>query len=95
MDAVLRAKNPRPKARGKTSHGKSLLSTRGPSSGPRESAVVHSAQMSLLSFSDDSERSDNDPAVVSTMEILSVAGSDDPAMVQEKEARSTGGAQSR
>ena len=95
MDAVLRAKNPRPKARGKTSHGKSLLSSGDASSGPRESAVVHTAQTSLLSFSDDTERSDDDPAVVSTMEILSVAGSDGPAIAQEKEARSTGGATSR
>jgi hypothetical protein len=95
MDAVLRAKNPRPNARGKPSHGKSLLSIRGTPSGPRESAVVHSAQTSPLSFSDDTERSDNDPAVVNTMEILSVVGRDDPAIAQEKEARSTGGTRSR
>lgn len=95
MDAILRAKNPRPKARGSPSHGKSLLSSGDASSGPRESAVVHSAQTSHLSFSDDTGRSDDDPAVVSTMDILSVAGSDGPAIAQEKEARSTGGATSR
>jgi len=91
MDAVHRAKNPRPKARGKSSHGKSLLSKRDASSDPRESAVVHIAQMSLLSFSDETEKSDNDPAVVRTMEILSVAEGDVSAVVQEKEARSAGG----
>jgi len=39
--------------------------------------------------------SDNDPAVASTVENLSVAGSDEPAAVQEKEARSSGGIPSR
>jgi hypothetical protein len=47
--------------------------------------------MSLLSFSDETGMGDNDPAVVRTVETLSVAGSDGPASAQEKEARSGGG----
>jgi hypothetical protein len=35
--------------------------------------------------------SDNDPAVVRTVENLSVVGSDTPIIAQEKEARTTGG----
>jgi hypothetical protein len=34
---------------------------------------------------------DDDPAVVITVKTLSVVGIDDPAAVQEKEARSGGG----
>jgi len=34
---------------------------------------------------------DNDPAVERTVETLTVAGSDTPAIRQEKEARSVGG----
>jgi hypothetical protein len=49
---------------------------RGPTSGSGESAAVHCC--------------DNDPAVVRTVETLSVAGGDDPAQRQEKEARSLG-----
>jgi hypothetical protein len=83
------------KARKKPSQGKSLLSKEGPSSGSGESAAVHFAQSSLLSFSDGPEMSDNDPAVERTVETLSVAGSDAPALRQEKEARSVGGIPSR
>ncbi len=71
--------------------GKSLLSKKEPSSGSGESAAVRYAQMSLLCFGDKSEKSDNDPAVVRTVETLAVAGSDAPAFKQEKEARSSGG----
>jgi hypothetical protein len=39
--------------------------------------------------------SDDDPAVVSTVETLSVVGSDEPTSIQEKEARSSGGIPSR
>ena len=49
--------------------------------------VVHSAQSSLFSFGDGTKVSDNDPAVGRTVENLSVAGSDMPAVVQEEEAR--------
>ncbi|MDF1538607.1 MAG: hypothetical protein P1Q69_06870 [Candidatus Thorarchaeota archaeon] len=77
------------------SRGKSLLSVKGPTSGPRESAAVHHAQSSLLRFSDGTEKGDNDPAVGRTVETLSVAGSDGPARRQEKETRSAGGIPSR
>ncbi len=60
-----------------------------------ESAAVHFVQSDFASFSDETGESDNDPAVVRTVETLSVAGSDDPASVQEKEARSSGGIPSR
>ncbi|MHA1288904.1 MAG: hypothetical protein ACTSPB_16050 [Candidatus Thorarchaeota archaeon] len=58
------------------SQGKSLLSKKESTSGSGESAAVHFAQRSLLCFGDKSMMSDNDPAVVSTMETLAVAGSD-------------------
>ncbi len=74
-----------------SSRGKSLLSKKGPSSGSGESAAVHFVQSDLTSFSDGTGKSDNDPAVVRTVEILSVAGSDVPAFKQEKEARTSGG----
>ena len=90
VDAVRSA---RLKARRKksSSQGKSLLSKKELPSSSGESAAVHCAQTSLLSFGDKSEKSDNDPAVVRTMERLTVAGSDVPAFKQEKEARSSGG----
>ncbi len=75
--------------------GKSLLSKKESTSGSGESAAVHFAQSSLLSFGDKSKMSDNDPAVVRTVEMLSVAGSDNPVLKQEKEARSSGGIPSR
>ncbi len=91
------ARSTRLKARKKksSSKGKSLLSTNGPSSGSGESAAVHFVQSDLLYFGDKSKMSDNDPAVVRTVETLSVAGSDAPACKQEKEARTTGGIPSR
>jgi len=87
--AVARSKLP--KARRSTSQGKSLLSKKELSSSLRESAVVHHAQLSLLSFSDGTEMGDDDQAVESTVETLSVAGSDEPESRQEKETRSVGG----
>ncbi len=74
-----------------SSQGKSLLSKMEQSSGSGESAAVHFAQTSLLRFGDKSEKSDNDPAVVRTMENLAVAGSDASVSIQEKETRSSGG----
>ena len=59
------------------------------------SAVVHFVQSDLVSFSDETGESDNDPAVASTVETLSVVGSDEPTSTQEKEARSSGGIPSR
>ena len=49
------------------------------------------AQTSVLSFSDESGMGDNDLAVERTVKTLYVAGSDTPAVGQEKEARSVGG----
>ncbi|TFH05945.1 MAG: hypothetical protein E4H14_11735 [Candidatus Thorarchaeota archaeon] len=77
--------------RNSTSKGKSLLSVKEQTSGSGESAAVHFVQSDLASFSDEAGESDNDPAVVRTVETLSVVGSDVPTSVQEKEARSSGG----
>jgi len=95
--SVQAGKRSRLKARKKksSSKGKSLLSTKEPTSGSGESAAVHYAQTSLVSFSDGANKSDNDPAVVKTVETLSVTGSDVPVYKQEKEARSSGGIPSR
>jgi len=78
-----------------SSKGKSSLSKKEPASGSGESAAVHFVQSDLVSFSDGTRKSDNDPAVVSTVETLTVAGSDTSAFKQEKEARSSGGIPSR
>jgi transposase len=87
-----RARRARPKAQQKKpSQGKSLLPNKGQTSDPRESVAVHFVQSDLVSFSDEAIESDNDPAVVSTVETLSVTGSDAPVSTQEKEARSSGG----
>jgi hypothetical protein len=90
--ALDKARRARLKARRKKpSRGKSLLSKREPTSGSGESAVVHDVQTDLVSFSDEAGESDDDPAVVRTVENLSVTGSDVPALKQEKEARAEGG----
>ena len=94
--SVQTGKHSRLKARKKKpSQGKSLLSKKEQSSGSGESAAVHFVQPDLASFSDETGESDNDPAVVKTVEMLSVAGSDVPVVKQEKEARSSGGIPSR
>ncbi|MHA1633790.1 MAG: zinc ribbon domain-containing protein [Candidatus Thorarchaeota archaeon] len=87
----------RPKARKKkpSFKGKSLLSTKESTSDFGESAAVHFVQSDLISFSDEASKSDNDPAVERTVEILSVAGSDALVVKQEKEARTSGGIPSR
>ena len=91
-NAVSRSTRSLPKARGKvSSRRKSLLSMKSGVSHSGESAAVHRAQTSLLSFSDASGMSDNNPAVARTVKTLSVAGSDTSVIVQEKEARSVGG----
>ena len=80
----------------KPSQGKSLLSSKDQTtSNLGESAAVHFVQSDLASFSDGTGESDNDPAVGSTMETLSVVGSDAPTSTQEKEATSSGGIPSR
>ncbi len=88
LDKVRRAP---PKARRKSSKGKSLLSEKEQSSGSRESAAVHFVQSDLASISDETGESDDDPAVARTVENLTVAVSDDTASGQKKEARSSGG----
>ncbi|MBN2229870.1 MAG: hypothetical protein JW779_09790 [Candidatus Thorarchaeota archaeon] len=86
----------RPKAQEKLpSRGKSLLSIKGPLSSSGESAAVHFVQLNLTSYSDGAGMSDDDPAVESTVEMLTVAGSDDSALKQEKETRSVGGIPTR
>ncbi len=77
------------------SNGKSSLSKKRDLSISGESAAVHYVQTDFLSFGDDIEERDNDPAVVRTVETLSVVGSDAPALVQEEEARTEGGTPSR
>lgn len=94
-DAILKAKSPRPKAQGRKSRGMSLLSKKGQSSSPGESAASHHVQMDLLTFSDESERGENDRAVEKTVETISAADSDVSAMKQDEEARSVGGVASR
>ena len=92
-----KARCARLKARKKKSSsiGKSLLSKKESSSDSGESAAVHFVQSDLACFSDGAGESDNDPAVASTVETLSVTGSDVPVVEQEKEARSSGGIPSR
>jgi IS605 OrfB family transposase len=91
-DSVTAGKSSRLKTRKKrTSQGKSLLPYKGDTSHSGESAAVHFAQTSLLSFGDKTRMSDNDPAVVNTVEKLSAVGIDAPISRQEKEARSAGG----
>jgi transposase len=96
QDSVQAGKCSRLKARKKKpSQGKSLLSKKEQTSGSGESAAVHFAQTRLIGFGDESNMSDDDPAVVRTVETLTVVGSDAPTSTQEKEARSSGGIPSR
>ena len=97
-DAVQRAgKRPRLKTKGKTSSSRrrSLLSSKGQISDLGESAAVHHVQSDLLSFGDEAELCDKNPAVVKDAETLSVTGNDTPRRRQEKEARTVGGIPSR
>ncbi|MDF1537457.1 MAG: transposase [Candidatus Thorarchaeota archaeon] len=80
-----------PRISKRLSRGKSLLSKQEPTSGSGESAAVHYVQSDLVSISDGAGKGDNDPAVEKTVETLTVAGSDESAQRQEKEARSVGG----
>jgi len=88
--ARLKARKKKP-----SSKGKSLLSKKEPTSGSGESAAFHFVQSDLACFSDGTSESDNDPAVVKTLETLTVARSDVLVSKQEKEARSSGGIPSR
>jgi len=78
-----------------SSRGMSLLSSKESTSGSGESAAIRSVQTDLLCFGDKSKKSDNDLAVVRTVETLSVAGIDVLEIKQEKETRSSGGILSR
>lgn len=91
------ARSTRPKARGKirSSRGKSLLSKRSIVLDSGESAAIHQAQTSLFDFGDKIEMGDNDPTVESTVEKLSVVGTNTPTTKQKKEAKTMGGIQSR
>lgn len=96
QDSIQAEKRSRLKAHKKnSSKGKSLLSIKESTSGSGESAAVHYVQLDLASFSDGMSKSDNDPAVVKTMETLTVTGVDVPEIRQEKETRSSGGIPSR
>ncbi len=79
------------KSSNKSSKGKSSLSKKELTSGSGESVAVHFVRLDLVNPSDEIDESDNDPAVVSTVETLSVTGCDAPVLKQEKEARSSGG----
>ncbi|MHA1421110.1 MAG: hypothetical protein ACTSSD_03330 [Candidatus Thorarchaeota archaeon] len=70
--SVQAGKHSRLKARKKksSSKGKSLLSKKESTSSSGESAAVHFVQSDLTSFSDGTGESDDDPAVVRTMETL-------------------------
>jgi hypothetical protein len=85
------AQSSRPKARGNKSHGKSLLPAKGESSTPRESAVIHHTQSSLLDFGDRIKMDDNDLAVESTVETRTVVEGDNSTSQQTKETKSVGG----
>jgi len=89
--ALEKPRRAQPKAQRKYSRGKSLLSKKETSSGSGESATVHYVQLNLAGFGDESGKSDHDSVVESTVETLTVTGSDGPVLKQEKEARSEGG----
>ncbi|MHA1576478.1 MAG: hypothetical protein ACTSU3_03880 [Candidatus Thorarchaeota archaeon] len=84
------ARSKRPKTRGKKSRKKSLLSSKSDVSHSRESAAVHSAQLSLLDFGDEVGVSDDDPAVERTIENPTDVGIDNPTLCKGKKARSAG-----
>ncbi|MGD9396279.1 MAG: hypothetical protein PVJ05_07615 [Candidatus Thorarchaeota archaeon] len=90
-----KTRSQRLKARWSSFRGKFLLSQKESTSGSGESAAVHFVQSDLASFSDGAGESDDDPAVVRTVETLAVVGCDVPALEQEKKARSSGGIPSR
>jgi transposase len=81
--------------RSKSSNGKSLLPKKEDASALGESAAVHLVQQNLLSFGDEDELCDYDPAAARTVEALAVARRGATGLQQEKEARNAGGIQSR
>jgi hypothetical protein len=83
----------RPKTRGvlKALQWRSLLSSKDCASSLGESAADLCAQLNLHSFGDEAEMRDDDPAVASTVEELSVSDCDVIRILQKKEARTMGG----
>jgi transposase len=94
---VVPEKAPAPKAvrKSRSSKRKSPLPSKDDTSHLGESAAVHSAQLSLLDFGDGVQKSDDDLAVVRTVEKLSATGDDAIRIGQKREAKTTGGIQSR
>ncbi len=72
-----------------------LLSTKGTTSAPGESAAVHRAQTNLIDFGDEASKGDHEPAVGRTVESLTVAECDASGHTQEEETRTVGGIPSR
>ena len=70
---------------------KSSLLSEGHLSDLWESAAVHCVYLDHLRLDDEVKMSDDDHAVVSTVERFSVMGSDTPISEQETETRSVGG----
>ena len=68
---------------------------KGTASAPGESAAVHHTQSSRSVFGDEDGEGDYEPAVVSTVESLTVAESDASEEAQEEETRTVGGIPSR
>ena len=97
--ALKKVRRTRPKAHMKSlktsSKRKFLLSMKELASGSGESAAVHFVESDRVSISDDTDVSDDDPAVGRTVEILSVIGCDAPILEQEKETRTVGGISSQ
>ena len=92
--AIQKAQSSRPKSRRNKSSWKSQLSDGSSLSISRESAVVHSTQLSLFDFGDEINQSDDDLAVEKTVEDLAATGADSPDSMQKKKAWTVGGIQS-
>ena len=73
------------------SRRRSLLPSKGHVSDLGESVVVRFIQSGLFCFGDKAEKSDNDPAMVKAVEMLSVAGTDTTRVQQEEETRTVRG----
>jgi transposase len=89
---VLPERAPASKAsRTKQSKKKSSLHSKGQTSDLVEPAAIRTIQMDLLSFGDNSEMSDDDLAVVKTVESSSATGTDATREQQGEETRTAGG----
>lgn len=92
--AIQKALSSRPKSRRNKSSRSSQLSDESSLSNSRESAVVHSTQLSLLVFGDEIKQGDYDLAVEKTVEDLTATVDDSPDTMQKKKAWTVGGIQS-